>query len=66
MLLYSVYKTIKLLYIYILLNTLMVWEEIFHIQILDLLKRSEDVNQLSYNTFDLISLFIINPQYKIT
>ena len=44
----------------------MVWEEIFHIQILDLLKRSEDVNQLSYNTFDLISLFIINPQYKIT
>ena len=66
MLLYSVYKTIKLLYIYILLNTLMVWEEIFHIQILDLLKRSEDVNQLSYNTFDSISLFIINPQYKIT
>ena len=65
MLLYSVYKTIKLLYIYILLNTLMVWEEIFHIQILDLLKRSEDVNQLSYNTFDSISLFIINPQYKI-
>ena len=44
----------------------MVWEEIFHIQILDLLKRSEDVNQLSYNTFDSISLFIINPQYKIT